>query len=77
VSDEYCYNDKCPARTEKEPWPRSDCKNGWVKVISRNGKSYKKRALVCNHCGQEMTATFSMFDEDLDERRARPAVRGE
>ncbi len=45
MSTAYCYNDKCSAKTEKEPWPHSD-------GIGKRNK------LVCKHCGMEMTWTF-------------------
>jgi len=47
ISQAYCYKDKCPARTEKEPWPHSD-----------SVYSERKKKMVCKHCGEEMTWTF-------------------
>ena len=55
----YCYNKKCPVRTEKEPWTRSDGELKWVKVKSKKGNWYKRRLNVCRHCGKVMTGTVS------------------
>lgn len=49
ISQAYCYQKDCPVRTEKEPWPRSDS-------VEKDGKC------VCEHCGKEMTWTFSADD---------------
>jgi len=54
----YCYNAKCPIRTKKEPWPRSDGIKKWIKKISKKGNMYRKKIWVCEYCGKEMNGTF-------------------
>lgn len=56
----YCYDDKCPVRTEKEPWPRSDGKKDVVLTMSRKGNLYNRTIYRCVHCGEEMTRTSSI-----------------
>ena len=56
----YCYASDCPVRTKEEPWPRANYRMGWLKVKSKNGKFYRKRTYICNHCGREMTAVANL-----------------
>jgi len=49
ISNAYCYEKDCPARTEKQPWPHSE-------GVSKGNKT------VCKHCGKAMTWTFSADD---------------
>lgn len=60
----YCYNNKCPIRTKEQPWPRSDGEYKSTKIISRNGKSYYRKEMVCKHCGEIMTKTISLSELD-------------
>ena len=42
----YCYNDKCSARTEANPWPST--------------KGFKKgKKWFCSYCKEEMTGTYN------------------
>jgi hypothetical protein len=58
----YCYDDKCPARTEKEPWPRSDGYRKKVTLISKKGNKYNRHRWFCSHCNKEMTGTVNAND---------------
>ena len=51
----FCYNSECPVRTKGKPWPRSDWKFRYKKVISKNGKEYYRRLPLCEHCNESVT----------------------
>ena len=63
LSNCYCYNTKCPARTTLEPWPRSDGQYKLIEVTSKKGTRYKRKRLVCNYCGKEMQMVGSIYDD--------------
>lgn len=56
----YCYNNKCPKRTEKEPWPRSDGELKYITFISKKGKPYKLKKVVCIHCNEIMQGAVGL-----------------
>ena len=39
---------------------RANYRMGWAKLKSKNGKFYRKRTYICNHCGREMTAVANL-----------------
>jgi len=57
----YCYHAACPGRTKEKPWPKNDGEYKWTTVISRNGKPYRRKLWVCDHCGRVMDGTVSMY----------------
>lgn len=63
LSDRYCYNAYCSVRTKEKPWPRSDAVYKYVNVVSRQGNAYRRKMLVCVHCGGEMSKVASMCSE--------------
>jgi hypothetical protein len=54
----YCYDNKCPARTKEQPYPSSDGEYKYVTVIIKKGKPYKRKQVVCKHCGKIMQGTI-------------------
>lgn len=58
----YCYNPKCPVRTSKEPWPRSDGEIKNTKIISKKGNMYYAKRMICKHCGGIMHKTRDLSD---------------
>jgi hypothetical protein len=60
----YCYEQDCPGRTKEEPWPKSDGVYKSIKIIPESRKPYYRRKYVCKHCGNPMTATRSLSEEE-------------
>lgn len=58
----YCYDNNCPVRTEKKPWPRSDGQLKWVDCISKKGTTYRRKKMVCVHCNKQMSGSVSASD---------------